>query len=146
MTSIVIVGTQWGDEGKGKFVDLLSGRVDVVVRFGGGHNAGHTVVVGDNKFVLHMIPSGILRDTMSILGNGVVIDLPELLKEIEELRENGIEVQGKLHVSARSHLVMPWHRLSDQLREKDKGEKTDLAHALRIILHTVERQVSDSDS
>ena len=78
---------------------------------------------GDETHILHLIPSGILRDTMSILGNGVVIDLPELLKEIEELRENGVEVQGKLHVSARSHLVMPWHRLIDQLREKDKGEK-----------------------
>ena len=123
MTALVVVGTQWGDEGKGKIVDLLTEQADAVVRYQGGNNAGHTVMFGDETHILHLIPSGILRDTMSILGNGVVIDLPELLKEIEELRENGVEVQGKLHVSARSHLVMPWHRLIDQLREKDKGEK-----------------------
>ena len=123
MTALVVVGTQWGDEGKGKIVDLLTEQAEAVVRYQGGNNAGHTVMFGDETHILHLIPSGILRDTMSILGNGVVIDLPELLKEIEELRENGVEVQGKLHVSARSHLVMPWHRLIDQLREKDKGEK-----------------------
>ena len=123
MTALVVVGTQWGDEGKGKIVDLLTELADAVVRYQGGNNAGHTVMFGEETHILHLIPSGILRDTMSILGNGVVIDLPELLKEIEELRENGVEVQGKLHVSARSHLVMPWHRLIDQLREKDKGEK-----------------------
>ena len=116
MTALVVVGTQWGDEGKGKIVDLLTEQADAVVRYQGGNNAGHTVMFGDETHILHLIPSGILRDTMSILGNGVVIDLPELLKEIEELRENGVEVQGKLHVSARSHLVMPWHRLIDQLR------------------------------
>ncbi len=123
MTALVVVGTQWGDEGKGKIVDLLTEQADAVVRYQGGNNAGHTVMFGDQTHILHLIPSGILRDTMSILGNGVVIDLPELLKEIEELRENGVEVKGTLHVSARSHLVMPWHRLIDQLREAGKGEK-----------------------
>ena len=123
MTALIVVGTQWGDEGKGKIVDLLTEQADAVVRYQGGNNAGHTVMFGDQTHILHLIPSGILRNTMSILGNGVVIDLPELLKEIEELKNNGLEVKGTLLVSARSHLVMPWHRLFDQLREANKGEK-----------------------
>jgi adenylosuccinate synthase len=116
MTVLIVVGTQWGDEGKGKIVDLLTEQADAVVRYQGGNNAGHTVMFGDQTHILHLIPSGILRKTMSILGNGVVIDLPDLLKEIEELKNNGLEVKGTLHVSARSHLVMPWHCLFDQLR------------------------------
>ena len=123
MTALVVVGTHWGDEGKGKIVDLPTEHADAVLRYPGGNNDGHTVMFGDQTHILHLIHSGILRDTMSILGNGVVIDLPELLKEIEELRENGVEVKGTLHVSARSHLVMPWHRLIDQLSGAGKGEQ-----------------------
>ena len=124
MTSIVIVGTQWGDEGKGKFVDLLSGRVDVVVRFGGGHNAGHTVVVGDKKFVLHMIPSGILHDGVtSIIGNGCVIDPEAFITEIAMLRDLGVVVDGNLSISDRAHLILPYHRLEEEQEESKLGSR-----------------------
>ena len=122
MACLIIIGTQWGDEGKGKVVDLLTERADAVVRFQGGNNAGHTVMFGKKTFVLHMLPSGILRKTTSILGNGVVIDLSELVKEINELEKMGIDVAKHLHISDRAHLVMPWHKTIDQLREKKKGK------------------------
>ncbi len=123
MTALVVVGTQWGDEGKGKIVDLLTDRADAVVRYQGGNNAGHTVMFGDQTYILHLIPSGILRGTTSILGNGVVADLPELLKEIDHLRDLGVKVEGNLHVSARCHVVMPWHKAFDRLREEGKAGK-----------------------
>ena len=103
-------------------MDLLTERADAVVRFQGGNNAGHTVMFGKKTFVLHMLPSGILRETMSILGNGVVIDLSELVKEINELEKMGIDVAKNLHISDRAHLVMPWHKTIDQLREQKKGK------------------------
>ena len=97
MPNAVVVGTQWGDEGKGKYVDLLSERVQVVVRYGGGHNAGHTVVVEDKTFVLHLIPSGILHQGVAcIVGNGCVVDPRAFLSEVEMLQELGIEVAGNL--------------------------------------------------
>ena len=122
MACLIIVGTQWGDEGKGKIVDLLTERADAVVRYQGGNNAGHTVMFGDKTFVLHMVPSGILRETTSILGNGVVIDLSELVKEINELEKMGIVVEKYLQISDRAQLVMPWHKTIDKLREQKKGK------------------------
>ena len=122
MACLIIVGTQWGDEGKGKVVDLLTERADAVVRYQGGNNAGHTVMFGNKTFILHMVPSGILRETTSILGNGVVIDLSELVKEINELGKMGIDVEKHLRISDRAQLVMPWHKTFDQLREQKKGK------------------------
>jgi len=122
MACVIIVGTQWGDEGKGKIVDLLTERADAVVRYQGGNNAGHTVMFGNKTFVTHLIPSGILSKTTSILGNGVVIDLAELIKEIEELEQLGITVDNHLHISDRAQLVMPWHKTFDRLGEEQKGK------------------------
>ncbi len=122
MACVIIVGTQWGDEGKGKIVDLLTERADAVVRYQGGNNAGHTVMFGDKTFVTHLVPSGILRKTTSVLGNGVVIDLAELIKEIEELEQMGIAVENHLHISDRGQLVMPWHKTFDRLGEEQKGK------------------------
>jgi len=121
MACVIIVGTQWGDEGKGKIVDLLTERADAVVRYQGGNNAGHTVMFGEETFILHLLPSGILRKTTSILGNGVVIDLAEMIKEIDELAQMGIAVEDHLHISDRAQLVMPWHKTFDLLSEEQKG-------------------------
>mgnify|MGYP006162589705 FL=1 len=122
MACLIIVGTQWGDEGKGKIVDLLTERADAVVRYQGGNNAGHTVMFGEQTFILHLLPSGILRKTTSILGNGVVIDLAEMIKEIDELAQMDIAVEDHLHISDRAQLVMPWHKTFDRLGEEQKGK------------------------
>ena len=122
MACLIIVGTQWGDEGKGKIVDLLTERADAVVRYQGGNNAGHTVMFGEKTFILHLLPSGILRKTTSILGNGVVIDLAEMIKEIDELAQMDIAVGDHLHISDRAQLVMPWHKTFDRLGEEQKGK------------------------
>ena len=122
MACLIIVGTQWGDEGKGKIVDLLTERADAVVRYQGGNNAGHTVMFGEKTFILHLLPSGILRKTTSILGNGVVIDLAEMIKEIDELAQMDIAVEDHLHISDRAQLVMPWHKTFDRLSEEQKGK------------------------
>ena len=122
MACVIVVGTQWGDEGKGKIVDLLTERADAVVRYQGGNNAGHTVMFGDKTFILHLVPSGILRETTSILGNGVVVDLAELIKEIDELEQMAIAVESHLSISDRAQLVMPWHKTFDLLREERKGK------------------------
>ena len=112
--TIVVVGAQWGDEGKGKLVDVLSQRADWVVRYQGGANAGHTVQIGDKSFVLHQIPSGILHPGVRCaIGNGVVLDVETLFAEIDELVSDGIDVEGRLYVSDRAHLVMPYHKLID---------------------------------
>ncbi len=119
MSVQVIVGAQWGDEGKGKIVDLLSEGADIVARYQGGANAGHTVVIGGEKFVLHLIPSGILQpNTTCIIGNGVVVDPAALLHEIALLTQKGIQVRGRLLLSHRAHLVMPYHKLLDQSKEE----------------------------
>ena len=119
-----VIGMQWGDEGKGKIIDLLSKDFDVVVRTQGGSNAGHTVVVGDDKFVLHLVPSGILRDGATcVVGNGVVVDPEQLLNEIEELEGRGVRVAGKLLVSDRAHAVMPYHKALDAAKENALGDK-----------------------
>ena len=118
MASVVVVGTQWGDEGKGKIVDLLTNYADCIVRFQGGNNAGHTIEVGDKKFVLHLIPSGILHEhTKCVIGNGVVIDPNALLDEIKFLEGNGINIKGRLFISQNAHLIMPYHKILDSIRE-----------------------------
>jgi adenylosuccinate synthase len=122
--SIVILGTQWGDEGKGKIVDVLSSKADYVVRFQGGHNAGHTLIIGDRKLVLHLIPSGILHDNARcLIGNGVVIAPDALLKEVEHLEAQGIPVRERLALSAACPLIMPYHIAMDQARESARGKK-----------------------
>ena len=122
--SVVIVGTQWGDEGKGKIVDLLTDRVAAVIRFQGGHNAGHTLLIDGEKTVLHLIPSGILRDGVTcLIGNGVVIHLPSLLKEVDELASKGVPVADHLKISAACPLVLPTHIALDHAREKASGSQ-----------------------
>jgi len=119
MPAVVVVGTQWGDEGKGKIVDVLSEEADLVIRYQGGHNAGHTVVINNEKFILHLIPSGILhKDKLCIIGNGVVIEPSALLEEIDGLRKRGIEVGENLLISKNAHLIMPYHILLDTHSEK----------------------------
>ena len=114
--TVVIVGAQWGDEGKGKLVDVIAERADWVVRYQGGANAGHTVHIGDKSFVLHQIPSGILHPGVRCaIGNGVVLDPDTLFTEIDELVADGVDVQGRLYVSDRAHLVLPYHKLVDSL-------------------------------
>lgn len=124
MANIVIVGMQWGDEGKGKVVDLLTEYADVVVRFQGGNNAGHTVVVGEQTIILHLIPSGALyADKKCVIGNGVVVDPQVLLQEIDELRKSGhFKNDEQLLLSEDAHLIMPYHKLLDVARERLKGE------------------------
>jgi adenylosuccinate synthase len=119
MSSVVVVGTQWGDEGKGKIVDLLTRYADYVVRFQGGNNAGHTLVVEGKKFIFHIIPSGILyEDKKCMIGNGVIIDPEVLIREMDKLREQGLAVApGRLMISERAHLIMPYHAALDQARE-----------------------------
>jgi len=122
--NIVIIGTQWGDEGKGKIVDLLTDRASAVVRFQGGHNAGHTLLIDGDKTVLHLIPSGILRDGVDcIIGNGVVIHLPSLLEEFDELVANGVPVASRLRISAACPLILPTHIALDQARELARGRQ-----------------------
>ncbi len=120
--NIVVIGTQWGDEGKGKIVDLLTDQVSAVARFQGGHNAGHTLVVGDKKTVLHLIPSGILReDVLCLIGNGVVLSPKDLFKEIRMLEEAGIPARERLRISAACPLILPYHVSLDLAREKARG-------------------------
>lgn len=123
MSNFVVVGTQWGDEGKGKIVDFLTEKADVVVRAQGGSNAGHTVIYQDTKYILHLIPSGILwQEKLNVIGNGVVIDPQNLAKEIETLRAQGVLIQPKnLRISERAHLTLPCHRALDQAREILRG-------------------------
>jgi adenylosuccinate synthase len=122
--SIVVLGTQWGDEGKGKIVDLLSKDVDAVVRFQGGHNAGHTLVIDGHKTVLHLIPSGILNEgAQCLIGNGVVISLDALKKETESLESRGVDIRSRLRISPACPIIMPYHEMLDHAREKAKGDK-----------------------
>src|SRR5438477_12675223 len=122
MPSIVIVGAQWGDEGKGKVTDLLAEKANVVVRFQGGNNAGHTIVRGEEIYKLHLMPSGILYPgTLCVVGNGVVIDPKVLTDEIAELNGRGVDTGG-LRISANAHLIMPYHRLLDQEGEARLGK------------------------
>ena len=124
MANVIIVGTQWGDEGKGKIVDLLAETADMVVRFQGGNNAGHTMVVEGEQFISHLIPSGILQKKTCVIGNGVVVDPAVLLGEIDALTGRGVEVNSAvLKISEKAHLIMPYHQAVDHAREKFKGDK-----------------------
>jgi len=120
----VLIGLQWGDEGKGKIVDILSSDADYIVRYQGGNNAGHTVVVKDKEFVFHLIPSGILhKGKTCVIANGVVIDPESLISELEYLKKNGIIVHSKLKISQLCHVIMPYHRILDKLRESKRAHK-----------------------
>ena len=121
--NVVVIGTQWGDEGKGKIVDWLTDRAQGVVRFQGGHNAGHTLVIAGKKTVLHLIPSGILRGTQCYIGNGVVLSPHALLQEMDELEAAGVELDGKLCISEACPLILPYHAALDLAREAAQGEK-----------------------
>ena len=124
MPNVVVVGTQWGDEGKGKIVDLITDHFDVVVRYQGGNNAGHTVILGDDKFVLHLIPSGILHPTkICVIGNGVVVDPIALLSEIEELQlVLGEALAGRLYISNQAHVILSYHKVLEVAEEKSRGK------------------------
>jgi adenylosuccinate synthase len=123
-TNIAVLGAQWGDEGKGKIVDMLTPQFAAVARYQGGHNAGHTVYVQGKKFVLHLIPSGILHEGVAcIIGNGVVIDPQALFKEVDELARMGVKVDGRLLISEKAHVILPYHRELDVLSEARRGER-----------------------
>jgi len=120
----VIVGTQWGDEGKGRIVDLLSEKADFAVRFNGGNNAGHTIIVNGKKYPFHLIPSGILQTkTVAVIGNGVVIDLEVLISEIKMLQKDGVKLPNKLFISDRCHIIMPYHKALDEAYEMIRGKE-----------------------
>src|SRR2546428_639898 len=123
MANTILIGAQWGDEGKGKIIDVLTDGADVVVRTQGGNNAGHTVHIKGQKYILHLVPSGILRPKkICVIGNGVVVDPVSLVEEIEGLRKLGVKVQGNLFLSETAHLVFPYHRELDEQRELLKGQ------------------------
>lgn len=123
MSTLVVVGSQWGDEGKGKITDLLSEEADIIVRYQGGCNAGHTVVIGDKQFIFHLIPSGILhKGKKCLIGNGVVVDPESLLQEMENLRKEGVEIDGRLFIDPKTHIVLPYHKTLDELKERKRGK------------------------
>ncbi len=123
MPGIVIVGVQWGDEGKGKATDLLGERTDWVVKFNGGNNAGHTVVIGDEKYALHLLPSGILSPGVTpVIGNGVVVDLEVLFNELEALNARGLDT-SRLKISANAHIITQYHRTLDKVTERFLGKR-----------------------
>jgi len=122
MPVVVVVGMQWGDEGKGKIIDLLAENVDVVARYQGGHNAGHTICFNEKQFVLHLIPSGIFHeDKLCVIGNGVVVDPKALVEEMHQLEETGVNLKGRLLISDRANIIMPYHGTSDKGRESESG-------------------------
>lgn len=124
MSTIIIVGTQWGDEGKGKIVDFLTEKADLIARYQGGNNAGHTVVINNEKYILHLIPSGILhKGKKCIIGNGVVIDPAALIKEIDGLKSREVEIDNNLYISKNAHLIMPYHIAIEKENEIEKGSK-----------------------
>ena len=123
MGCTVVVGTQWGDEGKGKIVDFLTGTADIVARYQGGANAGHTVVIGEERYILHQIPSGILHpDIVCVIGNGVVLDPETFFEELAEVEAKGIDAAGRIRISERTHLILPYHKILDKAREGSLGE------------------------
>jgi adenylosuccinate synthase len=124
MKNVIVLGAQWGDEGKGKMVDLFSERFDIVARYQGGHNAGHTVRIGDRKIILKLIPAGILREgKLAVIGNGVVVDPEALLQEIGMLEAAGVHVAGRLFISNRAHVILPLHRMVEKLSEARPGRQ-----------------------
>ncbi len=134
MANTVLIGAQWGDEGKGKIIDLLTEDHDWIIRYQGGHNAGHTVEIGDQRYVLHLLPSGILHEGKKcIIGHGVVIDILSLLSEMDEVVGRGLTVEGRLFVSDRAHLIFPYHRLLDENREFTAATKDKIGTTKRGI-------------
>ncbi len=134
MANNCVVGLQWGDEGKGKIVDTLASRHDIVVRYCGGANAGHTVTVGTERFALHLIPSGILfEEVLCVIGTGVALDLEVLTGEIDGLQARGVKVEQNFKISDRAHLVLPYHKLEDELAERDSSSSTKLGTTKRGI-------------
>ena len=130
----ILIGAQWGDEGKGKLIDIMAEKCDIITRFQGGNNAGHTVWIRNRKFVLHQIPSGILhRRKVCVIGNGVVIDPRALFEEIEKLENSGVSVRGRLYISNQAHLIFPYHRLIDSLREEGGKKMTKIGTTKRGI-------------
>lgn len=124
MANIIVLGTQWGDEGKGKIIDIFSRDADLIVRFQGGNNAGHTVVVGKEAFIFHLIPSGILhKGKICVIGNGVVIDPEVLIEEVRNLEKRDVSVKDRLKISLAAHLIMPYHKILDSLRESRRSQK-----------------------
>jgi len=124
MANLLIIGTQWGDEGKGKIVDVLASSFDVVARYQGGHNAGHTVYVNGKKIILHLIPSGILhRDKLCIIGNGVVLNPKAFLDEVEEIRRSGVEFSDNIVISKNTHLILPYHTIIEEIDEERRGAR-----------------------
>ena len=120
----VIVGAQWGDEGKGKIVDMLSEHADIVARYQGGANAGHTVCIGDKQYILHLIPAGMFHPHITcVIGNGVVIDPAALMNEIAQLEAAGVTISGRLLISHNAHLIMPYHKQLDQIREQTTAQR-----------------------
>src|SRR5829696_480545 len=154
---IAVIGAQWGDEGKGKIVDLLAERFDIVARYQGGHNAGHSVQVGDQSFVLHLLPSGIVhRGKTCVLGNGMVIDPKAFFAEADRLAEQGIEVTPeRVMVSSRAHLILPYHRALDHTSEERlgnekvgttlRGIRTADALVPEVLRSRIERNVEDAN-
>lgn len=135
MSNVVVFGAQWGDEGKGKIVDLLSGDIGVVVRFQGGNNAGHTVLVGDKQYILHLIPSGILHaGKKCLIGNGVVLDPEVFLREVDALGAKDVDVSpSRLKISRKTHIIMPYHKIMDQAREAFKSKESKIGTTGRGI-------------
>ncbi|MFT8790729.1 adenylosuccinate synthetase, partial [Komagataeibacter saccharivorans] len=124
MSNVTVIGTQWGDEGKGKIVDWLASRADVVVRFQGGHNAGHTLVVGDQTYKLSLLPSGLVRGKTGVIGNGVVVDPEALLKEIDRVTAQGLKVTPEtLKIAENAPLILPVHGALDRAREAARGDR-----------------------
>ncbi len=122
MANLVIIGSQWGDEGKGKIVDILAKDADMVVRYQGGSNAGHTVINARDTFIFHLIPSGILyRGTRCVIGNGVVVDPGALIEEMDHLQRQGVKIGKNFAVSNRAHLILPYHKAIDKASEQSKG-------------------------
>jgi adenylosuccinate synthase len=120
MSSTVIIGAQWGDEGKGKIIDIFAQEADIIVRYQGGNNAGHTIVIDEKEFILHLIPSGILRDDkICVIGHGVVLNPEAFLRELEYLKVNGVNVSGRVYISEMTHLIMPYHLYIDSASEKE---------------------------
>jgi len=123
ISTLVVVGSQWGDEGKGKITDLLSEEVDIIVRYQGGCNAGHTVVKGEKQFIFHLVPSGILhRGKKCLIGGGVVVDPESLLQEIDDLRQKGIEIKNNLYLDYKAQVVFPYHKDLDEVKERERGQ------------------------
>ena len=133
----VVTGINWGDEGKGRVIDLLAEKANVVARFQGGDNAGHTVVVGKEKYVMNLLPSGILHpDVVCVLGPGMVIDLEELLHEMDSLRKKGISITPRnLKISDKATISMPWHRIQDELEEERLSETEEPLDRQNAVLH-----------